>query len=182
MLIEKFIYCFLIFCGAIVMLVSIVKAKDIIQVIPFVPKRHRQHLSRYLNIHRSLMGFFLFGYLVVLTAFAFDIHLVSQLFVSVIFLLGAIFVLLGTFIQSRLLSEIQTTLQGILPICAKCKKIQIEDDQVKDSKSWKNIEVYISEKADVDLSHGLCPECFENEMEVLNKLHPGTQRSRRTVE
>ncbi len=55
------------------MLASMVKARGIIQAIPFIPKRHRQKLRRYLNLHRSMMGVFLFGYIVVLLAFAFEI-------------------------------------------------------------------------------------------------------------
>ena len=168
MSIETLICCVAIFCGSVVMLVSIIKSKGIIQAISFVPKRHRQQLNWYLILHRSLMGFFLFGYLVVLLAFAFEIQLVSQLFVSAIFLFGAIFVLMGIVIQSRLLAEIQTTLKGLLPICSKCKKIRIEDGEVTDPKSWKSIEAYISEKSDVNFSHGLCPDCFEHDMKTIN--------------
>ena len=48
-----------------------------------------------------------------------------------------------------------TTLEGLLPICMHCKKIR--DDQG----SWDQIEAYISRHADVDFSHGVCPECLE---------------------
>ena len=51
-------------------------------------------------------------------------------------------------------------LQGILPICARCKKI-------RDGKGdWHAMESYIREHSDADFSHGVCPEC-------LNKLYPG---------
>jgi hypothetical protein len=45
------------------------------------------------------------------------------------------------------------TLQGILPICAHCKKIRDEEG------SWTQIEAYVSGHADVQFSHGLCAEC-----------------------
>ena len=169
MSIEKNIPCLMIFLGAIIMLVSILKSKDLLKAMPYVPKRHRQELGRRLELHRLMMVFFLFGYIVVLLVFAFEISLVSRLFVSVIFLVGAVFVLLGTYIQSRLLAEMQTTLTGLLPICAKCKKIRIKEGDAKDSKSWKSIEAYISEKSGVHFSHGLCPECFKNEMMAISK-------------
>ena len=61
--------------------------------------------------------------------------------------------------KSRLVSEYEEalthikTLQGILPICAKCKKI-------RDSRGyWSQVEQYISDHSDVDFSHSLCPEC-----------------------
>src|SRR5437660_11544773 len=51
-------------------------------------------------------------------------------------------------------------LQGILPICARCKKI-------RDGKGdWHAMESYIREHSDADFTHGVCPEC-------LNKLYPG---------
>lgn len=44
-------------------------------------------------------------------------------------------------------------LRGLLPICSRCKKI-------RDSRGyWEKVEQYITEHADVDLSHGICPEC-----------------------
>jgi len=46
------------------------------------------------------------------------------------------------------------TLQGIIPICARCKSIR--DDQGY----WKKVEEYIRDRADVKFTHGLCPECF----------------------
>ena len=52
------------------------------------------------------------------------------------------------------LSEIKT-LRGILPICAKCKKIR--DDQGY----WKRIEEYIQNHTDAMFSHGICPKCEE---------------------
>ena len=42
---------------------------------------------------------------------------------------------------------------GVLPICASCKKIQNEDG------NWQQIELYIRERAQVEFSHGICPEC-----------------------
>lgn len=51
------------------------------------------------------------------------------------------------------LSEINT-LQGLLPICAGCKKIK-EDDG-----TWVHIEQYISENSNASFSHGMCPKCI----------------------
>ena len=56
------------------------------------------------------------------------------------------------------LSQIRT-LSGLLPICAKCKKIR--DDQGY----WNQIETYIHDHSDAKFSHGICPECCK-------KLYP----------
>ncbi len=44
-------------------------------------------------------------------------------------------------------------LQGMLPICAACKKIR------DDKGYWQQIEDYIIEHSEVIFSHGLCPSC-----------------------
>lgn len=45
-------------------------------------------------------------------------------------------------------------LEGLLPICAHCKKVRTPQGQ------WQDIEVYISQRSDADFSHGLCEECL----------------------
>lgn len=52
------------------------------------------------------------------------------------------------------------TLKGILPICCSCKKIR--DDQGY----WQQLEHYIQQHSQADLSHGICPDCAR-------KLYPG---------
>lgn len=65
----------------------------------------------------------------------------------------------------KLNSELQSALDeirklnGLLPICASCKKIR------DDKGYWSQIESYIMEHANVQFSHGICPDCAE-------KLYP----------
>jgi hypothetical protein len=47
------------------------------------------------------------------------------------------------------------TLSGLLPICAKCKKINKGND------SWEAIESYIKKRTDANFTHGYCPDCAE---------------------
>jgi hypothetical protein len=47
------------------------------------------------------------------------------------------------------------TLNGLLPICASCKKIRDKND------NWQQVEVYIRDRSEVEFSHGICPECME---------------------
>lgn len=46
-------------------------------------------------------------------------------------------------------------LEGILCICASCKRIRDVGDQ------WKQLEAYLSWHSDARFSHGLCPDCYE---------------------
>ncbi len=63
--------------------------------------------------------------------------------------------------QEALIAELRAALgqvkqlSGLLPMCASCKKIR--DDQGY----WHQVEAYISERAAVDFSHGICPGCKE---------------------
>ena len=54
----------------------------------------------------------------------------------------------------KALDEIKT-LSGLVPICSHCKKIR------DDSGYWQKVEEYLSQHADVDFSHGICPECLQ---------------------
>jgi phosphoserine phosphatase RsbU/P len=48
-----------------------------------------------------------------------------------------------------------STLQGILPICAFCKKIR------NDQGYWDQVEAYIARYTEAEFSHGICPSCLE---------------------
>ncbi len=51
------------------------------------------------------------------------------------------------------------TLQGMLPICARCKNIR------NDQGFWESVESYVRDRTDASFSHGLCPSC-------VRKLYP----------
>jgi len=57
------------------------------------------------------------------------------------------------------------TLHGLLPICARCKKIR------DDHGYWSQLESYISKHSDAKFSHSLCPECVKHDFpELLDEL------------
>ncbi len=51
-------------------------------------------------------------------------------------------------------------LEGIVPICANCKKMLAEGRDPKNPKAWVTLEEYISARTDASFSHGLCPDCI----------------------
>ena len=51
------------------------------------------------------------------------------------------------------------TLQGLLPICADCKKIRDDDGY------WQQLETYIGKHSAATFSHSICPDCMQ-------KLYP----------
>ena len=68
--------------------------------------------------------------------------------------------------RESLINELQTALSavkelnGIIPICANCKKIRDDEGY------WQDVAVYISKHTNAEFSHGLCRECAA-------KLYPG---------
>ncbi len=155
----------MILIGAVVMLISLVKARELHILTPFIPERSKPEIIRSLRLHRGLMLFFLLGYCVVAGVFFFRLPFVGELLVGLVFLFGAIFVLLGLHIQIRMLLEIKNTLHGLLPICASCKKIRNADGDPHDPASWNTVEKFISAKTSADFTHSICPDC-------LKKLYP----------
>ncbi|MDP8299327.1 MAG: PAS domain S-box protein [Candidatus Tantalella remota] len=62
-------------------------------------------------------------------------------------------------------------LEGLVPICANCKKMRVEGTDPKDENSWVPLEKYVSDRTDASFTHGLCPEC-------IHKLYGDTPRSK----
>jgi len=57
----------------------------------------------------------------------------------------------------KLQSEV-SQLQALLPICSYCKKIRGE------SGSWVPVEAYIAARTDTRFSHGICSDCYRDEV------------------
>jgi DNA-binding response OmpR family regulator len=54
-------------------------------------------------------------------------------------------------------------LEGIIPICAYCKKIRDDQDD------WNQLEQYISDHSEARFSHGICPHCAEEQLEIFRE-------------
>lgn len=52
------------------------------------------------------------------------------------------------------------TLEGLLPICANCKKIR------RSGGNWVGIETYVKDHSNADFTHSICPDCIA-------ELYPG---------
>jgi len=71
--------------------------------------------------------------------------------------------------RERLLKELQeavgkiNTLQGLLPICACCKKIRDDDGY------WHRIETYITQHSQAEFTHSYCPDCMEKTLREIKE-------------
>jgi hypothetical protein len=59
-------------------------------------------------------------------------------------------------------------LEGLVPICANCKRIRNEGANPFEQTSWTSIEKYIGDRTDAEFTHGLCPDCAK-------RLYPGVE-------
>lgn len=55
-------------------------------------------------------------------------------------------------------------LEGIIPICMYCKKIRDDQD------SWQQLEKYITEHSEAMFSHGICPNCAEEQYGYIENI------------
>ncbi len=60
-------------------------------------------------------------------------------------------------------------LEGLLPICAGCKKIRVAGGDAKEQSDWEPIESYIRDRTDATFTHGMCPECVQEYFGNLTK-------------
>ena len=73
--------------------------------------------------------------------------------------------------REKLIIELSTaldkikTLEGLIPICASCKKIRTDDGY------WEEVEIYVRNHTKADFTHGLCPSCTKDMYpEIYEKL------------
>ena len=52
-------------------------------------------------------------------------------------------------------------LEGLIPICAYCKRVRNDDTY------WQQVESYIADHSGARFSHGVCPDCYEKLLEEL---------------
>jgi hypothetical protein len=97
------------------------------------------------------------------------ILLLSSVFLSLVvafFTIRHVFAIEGA--NQKLVSKLNATieeiktLQGIIPICAYCKNIRNDGGQ------WDKLEKYIHNHSNAQFSHGICPDCYEKQMEELD--------------
>lgn len=63
-----------------------------------------------------------------------------------------VLMILSLLIQRKYLDKLRV-LEGLLSVCANCKKIHDGKDH------WSPIEEFIQKRSHADFSHGICPDC-----------------------
>ncbi|MDD2390205.1 MAG: hypothetical protein PHP23_10790 [Desulfobacterales bacterium] len=79
--------------------------------------------------------------------------------IRILALIVYVYLFSRTSYQTSELKKEVTALEGILPICASCKRIRNEHGE------YEPIETYVTRHSEASFSHGICPECSK-------KLYP----------
>ena len=96
----------LIGSGGIVMLISIIKYNYTMKNASNIVSTEKSSKKILYKVNKLLMIFFLLGYLLVLFCLIFKIHIISGIFIGLIFFFGAIFVFIGIVLQADMLTSI----------------------------------------------------------------------------
>ncbi|MBA3010688.1 MAG: PAS domain-containing protein [Proteobacteria bacterium] len=102
----SFVTSLLIAMGAVIMAFNLKKFQEIIRLVKHISLEEFDTLKHFLMVHRLLIASFLFGYIIVLYAVNSTKFSLGNLFVGVIFLSGATFVLLGIILQKKMIHSI----------------------------------------------------------------------------
>ena len=76
----------------------------------------------------------------------------------------------GQTLQRQVDDMLTKMLSGFLPICAGCKRIRDDGD-------WRQIDVYIQQHTDANITYDICPECKEKLYSELYEELPAKIRS-----
>ncbi|MCL2459453.1 MAG: response regulator [Desulfobulbus sp.] len=60
--------------------------------------------------------------------------------------------------------------ESMLSICSECKKMRDSEPDENGEERWVSIEQFISKTTGSDLSHGICPDCYQRKMEELSEM------------
>lgn len=79
---------------------------------------------------------------------------VVNLLIRVAVLCGFAWLVTHTVRQRRRIAA----LEGLLPVCAWCKKIRNEDN------SWQPLDIYLSKRAELAVTSSICPDCMRKQV------------------
>jgi len=69
----------------------------------------------------------------------------------------------NTYLQQRRI------VKGMLAVCSYCRKIRIDES------AWKELESILSDHSAIALTHSICPDCYEKEMNTI--IHSGDNKA-----
>ncbi len=60
--------------------------------------------------------------------------------------------------------------EDILPVCCKCKKIRDDTGKMHGEGEWLEMERYLMENSNMEITHGFCDRCYEEQTKDLHEF------------
>jgi DNA-binding response OmpR family regulator len=74
-------------------------------------------------------------------------------------------------LAGRSLRQTVRLYESLLSICSECKKVRDSDEPDENGEGrWISIEQFVSKATGSDLSHGICPDCYQRKMAELTEM------------
>lgn len=95
--------------------------------------------------------------------------------------LGADDYLIKPYEHAEMVERVQSCLQqrqratepensALLSICSDCKKIRTPPSKTACDQQWIRIEQFLNQALGAELTHGICPDCYQKKIEELNDI------------
>lgn len=118
----KLLICLLVFSGIVFMVLGILKFRSNIRLMREFYGSDDLSISHSLAFHQSLLFLFLFGYIIILFAYMFNISLGSEMITGLIFFFGAVFVFIENNLHKKIVSSLKKNFDKTLQISVELKE------------------------------------------------------------
>ena len=152
--------------GTVLLLFALLRTRSVSPSMKLIQGPARAEMERFVRNHRSLMLFFLAGNTIVGVSVFLGWDGMDRGLVTWIFLLAAVFVLHSMLMQKTVVMEMTRTIEELVPVCASCKRIRVPDTDPEDPDSWTDVDLFLTQRGDMRVTHGICPSCRKT-------LYPG---------
>jgi len=145
--------------GSALIVYCLMALSSVRAIIALTVEPNRSWLLARLRIHRLLMGGFAAAGVV--EAFFTLVEPVgpNTYLIATINLLGSIFIWFGVSMKLRMSSAMQQTIAELVPICAWCKQVRVEEAGRGEAAPWISMEAFLADKTHARVTHGICPAC-----------------------
>lgn len=73
-------------------------------------------------------------------------------------------------VAARTLRQTVQVYESLLSICSECKKIRDNQPNENGEVHWVSVEQFVSQATGSDLTHGICPDCYQRKMTELQEM------------
>jgi hypothetical protein len=151
----------LLIIGVVTIACSAIWLFKVYDLLPLLEEQTAKTIRFRIKMEHALMFIFIMGYLWAIYEVTHSHQEHFLIMAGGVFFLGSIYVLSSTYIKILMARAALNTIRGLIPICAKCKKVRTGEEAKNHEATWQAIDIYMTSKTGTKFSHGLCPDCLK---------------------